>query len=146
MGNALSSIDPQALVEAARAIRKNAYCPYSNFAVGSALLDTDGGVHLGVNVENAAYPVGLCSERVALGNAVTTGVTSFVAIALVTAAPNPVAPCGMCRQALLEFAPDLTLYLAAPEGDWIETRLSDIHRMQLDPVVVTNAKKQSSSD
>ena len=121
------------LVEAARAVRKNAYCPYSHFAVGAALLDDAGHVHVGVNVENASYPVGVCAERSAISIAVSAGSTRFVALAVVTAASEAVAPCGMCRQALAEFAPDLVLLMAPPDGPWIERRLSEVLPFQFQP-------------
>lgn len=124
----------RALIEAAREVRQRAYCPYSGFAVGAALLDTSGEVHLGVNVENAAYPVGVCAERSAISNAVTRGRREFVALALVTAAPVPVTPCGMCRQALAEFGNDLVLLMAAPQGDVVEERdLREVLPFQFDP-------------
>jgi cytidine deaminase len=115
-----SPLDPETakmLVERARAVRAHAYAPYSRFHVGAALLDEDGQVHVGVNVENASYPVGLCAERTALAGAVTRGVRRFRAIAIVCE-PSPKtglgSPCGMCRQALHELAPALTVYLAPP--------------------------------
>jgi len=125
------------LIEAAQRVRQHAYCPYSEFAVGAALLDDQGNVHVGVNVENASYPVGTCAERTAVCSAVTAGARSFVALALVTASEKSVAPCGMCRQALLEFAPTLPMILATPSGSWQETTLDAILGMQLDPKAVT---------
>lgn len=123
----------QRLIDAARAVRQHAYCPYSHFAVGAVLLDDAGRLHAGVNVENASYPVGVCAERAALGVAVSAGARRFTALALVTSASQAVAPCGMCRQALAEFAPDLLLILAPPEGPWIERRLSDVLPFQFQP-------------
>ena len=123
----------QQLKEAATAIRERAYCPYSEFAVGAALLDDQGTIHVGVNVENAAYPVGVCAERNALFSAVTRGSHTFVALALMTPASEPTAPCGMCRQALSEFAPDLPMFLGTPQGTWLETTLSDVFDMQITP-------------
>ena len=130
------------LIEAAHRVRQNAYCPYSEFAVGAAILDDNGNVHVGVNVENASYPVGTCAERTALCSAVSAGAQSFIALALVTASEESVAPCGMCRQALLEFAPTLPLILATPSGDWQETTLDAILGMQLDPKAVTDNRKR----
>lgn len=108
------SIDLDRLVEAARAVRHNAYAPYSRFHVGAALLGASGVVHLGVNVENAAYPVGLCAERCALGAATAAGEKDFLAIAIVGG--NDIAtPCGMCRQALIELAPEAVVVIASPD-------------------------------
>lgn len=75
-----------------------AYCPYSNFRVGAAILTTDGKYIGGANVENAAYPVGTCAERVAFGKAVTEGHKKFKAVAVTTDISPPASPCGMCRQ------------------------------------------------
>ena len=128
----------QQLKQAATEIRERAYCPYSEFAVGAALLDDHGTIHVGVNVENAAYPVGVCAERNALFSAVTRGSHTFVALALMTPASEPTAPCGMCRQALSEFAPDLPLFLGTPQGTWLETTLSDVFDMQITPGAIIN--------
>jgi cytidine deaminase len=78
--------------------KPTAYCPYSRFRVGAALLGADGSVTPGANVENAAYPVGTCAERVAMGRAVTEGVRKFRAVAVATDISPPASPCGMCRQ------------------------------------------------
>lgn len=93
-----------ALIAAALAIRERAHAPYSGFKVGSALRTTDGQVFLGVNVENASYPVGCCAERTALGAAVTAGAKGFDLVIVATDAPVAVMPCGMCSQALHELA------------------------------------------
>ena len=84
---------------AAVAAKATAYCPYSKFQVGAALLGADGSVTTGANVENASYPVGVCAERVALGTAVTErGVRAFKAVVVATNITPPASPCGMCRQ------------------------------------------------
>ncbi|MBX3605563.1 MAG: cytidine deaminase [Piscinibacter sp.] len=98
----------QQLAEAARAARARAYAPYSRFAVGAALLDEQGRIHAGCNVENAAYPQGLCAEAVALGALVLAGGTRVRAAVVCGEAPAPVTPCGGCRQKLREFAADDT--------------------------------------
>lgn len=91
------------LVEAARAARARAYAPYSRYAVGAALLDTEGRIHAGVNVENASYGLTQCAERSAVTRAVTEGARAFVAVAVVADSPEPPVPCGACRQVLAEF-------------------------------------------
>ncbi len=112
----LKTVTPEDLCAAARAARGDAYCPYSNFAVGAALLGKNGQIFTGCNVESAAFPAGNCAERVALGKAISQGVREFCAIAICgdgTACP----PCGVCRQALYEFLPEGTpVYLVTDEG------------------------------
>jgi len=94
------------LLAAARAARERAYAPYSHFAVGAALLDEQGRVHAGCNVENAAYPQGQCAEASAIAHLVLAGGTRIVAAVVVGLADDPVTPCGGCRQRLREFASD----------------------------------------
>ena len=104
------------LRERASAALERAYAPYSSFRVGAALLGSDGSVAEGCNVENAAYPAGICAERGALAAAVARGVRSFEAIAIATEAAEPTPPCGMCLQALTEFAPRLTVVSVTRAG------------------------------
>lgn len=118
--------DYRTLVEQAKLVRARAYAPYSSFLVGAALLAKDGSVHLGVNVENAAYPTSMCAERTALGAAVAAGRQDFEAIAIVLQAGRDGrlgSPCGACRQALAEFGLDLVVVLASPEGESETTTL-----------------------
>ena len=96
----------QRLVVAARAARERAYAPYSRFAVGAALLDEQGRIHAGCNVENAAYPQGQCAEASAIAHLVLAGGTRIAAAVVVGVADSPVTPCGGCRQRLREFAAD----------------------------------------
>lgn len=114
------------LRERASAAMKHAYAPYSNFQVGAALLGSDGSIYEGCNVENAAYPSGSCAERSALAAAVTRGVRSFQSIVIVTSADSPTPPCGMCRQALIEFAPELEVVSFARDGKEKRWLLSDL--------------------
>ena len=90
------------IVEAWRA-REDAYAPYSNFAVGAALLSADGRVFKGCNVENISYGLTQCAERVAVGTGIATGVRMFVKIVVVADTSSPISPCGACRQVLAEF-------------------------------------------
>jgi len=105
------------LIAAAWTARERALCPYSNFAVGAVLEDATGKLWSGANVENASYNLGLCAERVALYYALTHGGGDFRRIAIVADAAAPVPPCGACRQALLEFAPEATLTLENKAGE-----------------------------
>jgi cytidine deaminase len=96
----------QRLLAAARAVRERAYAPYSKFLVGAAVLDEQGRVHAGCNVENAAYPQGWCAETSALAQMVGAGGRRVQAVVVVGVADDPVTPCGGCRQKLREFAAD----------------------------------------
>ena len=97
---------PDDLLAAARAARVHAHAPYSGFAVGAAVRGASGRVYSGCNVENAAYPEGLCAEASAIGACVTAGETRIVEALVVADSKIPVTPCGACRQRLREFAAD----------------------------------------
>jgi homotetrameric cytidine deaminase len=114
---------PAALLEAARAVMRNAYVPYSHFPVGAALRGAGGGIHAAANVENAAYPQGQCAEASAIGAMVAAGETKIAAIAVVAEKLDVCPPCGGCRQRLSEFAgPDTPVYL----GDTMATTLGEL--------------------
>jgi len=102
------------LIAAALEARSYAYIPYSGYAVGAALLTTTGAIIRGCNVENAAYSPCICAERTALVKAVSEGLREFEAIAVVT--QNAGSPCGVCRQMLYEFAPDMLVIIADASG------------------------------
>lgn len=106
------------LIQAAQATRKWAYAPYSNYAVGAALLTASGKIYEGVNVENAAYPTGMCAERVAVFKAISEGERQFLAVAVVTS--NGGSPCGACRQVLAEFGLDTQVIIADENGRLIQ--------------------------
>lgn len=104
------------LLEAAKAVRENAHAPYSGFKVGAAIRSA-AGVHVGCNVENAAFPEGICAEGGAITSMVAAGETEILEVLVYAEADTPVAPCGGCRQKLAEFAgPDVRVSLAGPEG------------------------------
>lgn len=104
------------LRESARQAMEAAYAPYSRFRVGAALGARDGRVVTGCNVENAAYPVGICAERAAVANAVVQGVRDLDELVVMTEADDPTPPCGMCRQVLYEMAPDLRITSLTTRG------------------------------
>jgi len=114
------------LVAAARRARGNAYAPYSRFAVGAALLTADGTIVAGANVEISSYGLTLCAERSALVAAVSAGHRRFRALALVAGRGTPASPCGACRQALHEFAPDLPIRLVSLDGRTRDTSLREL--------------------
>ena len=93
------------LIAAAREAAANSYSPYSNFAVGAALLFADGSVVTGTNIENASYGLALCAETVAVSKAMADGVRGgLVAVAVTGPGEMPITPCGRCRQVLNELA------------------------------------------
>lgn len=111
----------QALVDAAAEAMGRAYAPYSHFHVGAALLDQNGRIWTGCNIENASYPVTICAERAALSAAVSAGVREFAAIAVVGGPEGKIdgtcTPCGLCRQALREFcSAETPVYLGHADG------------------------------
>ncbi len=110
----------QELLELAQAASANAYAPYSNYHVGAAALLRDGRVVTGVNVENAAYPLGVCAERCALSRAAADGVRpGDVEVVAITASP-----CGGCRQWLAEFKVDRVIFLH--EGEALTRRPAEL--------------------
>lgn len=104
-----------ALIQTAIQAMEHAYIPYSNYPVGAALQATDGTVFTGCNIENAAYPATICAERTALVKAVSEGYRTFDVIAVVTRDGG--SPCGVCRQMMYEFAPELTVVMADSDGN-----------------------------
>jgi cytidine deaminase len=116
-----------ALLNAACAAREKAYAPYSKFLVGAAVLDEHGRIHAGCNVENAAYPQGVCAEAGALSAMVMAGGRKAVAVLVVGVADSPVTPCGGCRQKLREFAtPETPILIANPAGVLLELTLAQL--------------------
>lgn len=96
-------MDKEQLLQQAKEIREKAYVPYSKFPVGAALLTKTGKVYLGCNIENAAYPVTCCAERVAIFKAISEGEFEFEQLAVAADTDRPVPPCGSCRQVMSEF-------------------------------------------
>ncbi len=115
------------LKQAARAVRENAYAPYSNFKVGAALLADDGRVYVGCNVENVAYPEGTCAEAGAIAAMIASGAHRIVEAYVIADSPDPVPPCGGCRQKLSEFAArDVAVTLATTDGSEFKTTVGDL--------------------
>jgi cytidine deaminase len=113
------------LISLAQSVRLNAYAPYSNYAVGSALLAESGATYDGANVENAAYPTSMCAERAAIFKAISNGERKIVAIAVVT--ENGGSPCGACRQVLSEFGVDTVVIMVKEDGEVVlETTVQDL--------------------
>ena len=114
------------LIQRARAAASRAYCPYSRFRVGAAVLTASGAVFDGCNVENASYGLTCCAERNALFQMVVSGNTKLAAVVIYTPTAEPTAPCGACRQVINEFGPD-ALVVSTCDGPAVHTkRLSEL--------------------
>lgn len=117
------------LINKAIEARKLSYSPYSNFAVGAAVLCKDGKIFQGSNVENASYPLCMCAERIAIYSAMMNGYKKddFVAMAIVADTDDACSPCGACRQVIHELLPlDAKIYMANLKGDCVETTPSEL--------------------
>lgn len=113
---ALTGKQRRALHDAANAAMQRAHAPYSRFPVGAAVLDAQGRIHAGCNVENAAYPQGVCAEAGGLSAMVLAGGTEVRAVLVTGAGDGLVTPCGGCRQKIREFAaPDTPVLIADPQ-------------------------------
>ena len=105
------------LIDLSVKAQENSYSPYSDFKVGAALLCTDGNVYTGCNIENATYGATNCAERTAVFKAVSEGKRDFAAIAITSSGGDLTFPCGICRQVLGEFSPDIKIILLDKEGN-----------------------------
>ena len=123
----ISDADKARLLQASLAARAHSHSPYSGYAVGAAILDEQGRVHAGANIENAAYPQGWCAEATALSAMVMAGGKQAVAVLVTGPGPEVITPCGGCRQKLREFAgPDLEIIGGAPAGIKDQWTLEDL--------------------
>ena len=119
----------QELIDAALAVRDKAYCPFSGFYVGAALLDDQGQMHIGCNVENASYPQGNCAETSAIGAMIAAGGARIATIAVAGGKEKVTActPCGGCRQRIAEFADDQTrIIVMDDDNDWHTYTMSEL--------------------
>lgn len=117
----------QDLLTTAKTTRSCAYCPYSNFQVGAAVLCQDGSVFSGCNVENVSFTVGICAERVAYSKAISEGKNKFTACAVVAKGTQDfVTPCGACRQFISEFD-KVDIYLMRPDEERVFVTNSDVN-------------------
>lgn len=114
------------LKAAAIAMLDRAYVPYSRFPVGAALECADGSVYTGCNVENAVYPAGICAERNAIFHAVAEGHTDFVRIAIAGRSEDYCYPCGICRQVMREFAPEMEVICLNKDGEELALPLREL--------------------
>jgi cytidine deaminase len=115
------------LLAAATAVRENAYAPYSRFKVGAALRAGSGAVYSGCNVENVAYPEGTCAEAGAIAAMVAAGETVIAEVLVIADSPDPVPPCGGCRQKIAEFAaPTVPVTLCTTDGKSRATTVAEL--------------------
>jgi cytidine deaminase len=115
------------LKEAAIAVRENAHAPYSNFKVGAAIRAASGTVYVGCNVENVAYPEGTCAEAGAIAAMVAAGETQLAEVYVIADSPDPVPPCGGCRQKLAEFGSgDVPVTMGTTAGAERRTTIADL--------------------
>lgn len=126
MTGSVSAEAGERLRAAAQVAMARAYAPYSEFRVGAALRAVDGTVITGCNVENSSFPAGICAERGALAAAVALGHRAFTHLAVMTEADEPSPPCGICRQALVEFAPELRVSSHTTSGAEARWSLADL--------------------
>lgn len=117
------------LTEAALVARENAYCPFSNFSVGAALIDENGNMHVGCNVENSAYPEGTCAEAGAIASMIVSGARRIRRIVIAGGHDDieTCTPCGGCRQKIAEFGDDETvIVMLEPNGETEEFSVADL--------------------
>lgn len=119
--------EEQRLVDAAGDALKNAYAPYSEFRVGAAVIDPNGKIFTGCNVENSVYGLTNCAERTAIFKAVSEGVTEFEKIAIVVESSEGVGtPCGSCRQVIIEFSTEMDVIMANTSGQFKRIKAADL--------------------
>ncbi|MDP6963084.1 MAG: cytidine deaminase [Planctomycetota bacterium] len=127
------------LLGLAKGAAKNAHCPYSRFAVGAAVLWCDGSTSVGVNVENASYPLGVCAERNAIAAGICAGGKKVVTVAVWAAVDESVSPCGGCRQVIHEFAAGpSTQVLMGGNGDAKTSTISELLPLAFDTSSLKN--------
>ena len=126
MSDELDDATLQRMIALARQASVSAYCPYSGFAVGAAVLGDGGEIVAGCNVENASYGLTICAERVAIFAAVARGMPSIRAVVVSTPTSSPTAPCGACRQVIHEFGPGAEVICVCDGPDLIRRPLSEL--------------------
>jgi len=130
------------VIRESKVVRNNAHCPYSNFAVGAALLCENGSIIQGCNVENVSFGLTICAERSAIVHAVAKGIKNFKSVAICAEMKQKfVGPCGACRQVLAEFNLDMDIYLCQPgEGPILKTTVAKLLPLSFVPSWVEFSK------
>ncbi|WP_099158323.1 cytidine deaminase [Virgibacillus ndiopensis] len=135
-------MDQGNLIEEAKKMRSKAYVPYSKFPVGASLLTKSGKLYNGCNIENAAFPVTCCAERVAIFKAIADGETEFVEMAIAADTERPVPPCGSCRQVMSEFFnSSMTIHLTNLHNDVKTVNMEELLPFSFQPEDLTNSTK-----
>jgi cytidine deaminase len=127
------------LIEEARRVSRSAYCPYSRFPVGAAVLSAGGGIYAGCNVENASYGLTVCAERCAVFRMIAAGEKDIAAVAIYTPTAAPTAPCGACRQVINEFGPEAWIICVCDSQENIRERLGTLMPNAFGPKNMPNA-------
>jgi cytidine deaminase len=117
--------DPE-LINAAQAVRANAYVPHSHFAVGAAVRTKSGKIFTGCNVENISLRLTICAEEAAVGAAVAAGERELIAVAVIADSEQPIMPCGGCRQLLAEFNPSMVVFSSRLDGEIEQHSLGEL--------------------
>ena len=134
-------MDMRALTRAAEQVKEKAYAPYSHFSVGAALLADNGRIYTGANVEIASFGATICAERAAIAAAVADGARRIVAVAVSGNTPEPLTPCGICRQTLVEFAgPDTPVWCGDEKGEYREHTLGGLLPFAFTPDALDDTK------
>ena len=115
-----------ALIATAWKAREQAYAPYSGFAVGAAVQTASGQIYGGCNIENVSYGLSNCAERTAMFQAIAHGERQLVRVAVCADTPEPVAPCGACRQVMQELGPQMEVILVNQAGAQIVTTVEEL--------------------
>ena len=128
MTNKQNAVHPswQPLIDAAWQARESAYAPYSAFKVGAAVQTANGTIYGGCNIENVSYGLTNCAERTAMFHAVANGERELVRMVICADTPEPIAPCGACRQVMVELAPQMEVLLLSNTGKQIITTVSEM--------------------
>jgi cytidine deaminase len=143
----LSVAEQQELLLRSKAASRNAYCPYSGFAVGAALISVTRQIYVGCNVENAAYSPCLCAERNAVGAMVAAGEREALAVVIYTPTQVATAPCGVCRQVLNEFSPGMWVLAGCDSGSRLVAPLTELLPLAFGPhnLVAAVARQKPTS-
>jgi len=132
------------LVAAAKAASRSAYCDYSDFPVGAAVLGKQGEIFAGCNVENASYGLTICAERNAVFQMVAQGRREILAVVIYTPTPTPSAPCGACRQVINEFGPEALIISVCEGPEEIRKRLHELMPHAFGPKNVKGKSKKNT--